>query len=109
MDIYFSGLPSGRSYNYLHMGSRSLLDFEVWCPFSGAVLEGKKIGPHKVPVMQCSNGTLFAMCNMHRTRIFCADWTTIRTVMKTVTVLRVTDKPARPNRGATHGSTQKSI
>lgn len=85
------------------MATRALLDLQVYCPWSGAVLDGRRIKPHKLQVMRCSNGTLFSICTVHRCRTFTADWNLVATVNKTVSVLDITQKPLREkNRGIKH-------
>jgi len=82
------------------MGSRALLDLEIYCPWSAVIVAGQRIKPHKLAVMRCGNGTLFSICTVHRCRIFTADWNLIQKITKSVNVLEVTHKPLRrTNRG----------
>lgn len=75
------------------MGTRILLDLQVWCPWSGVTIGNDKIKPHKLNLVVCANQTLFAICSAHQTRCFTADWTLVASVMKNSTQVKVTEKP----------------
>ena len=81
------------------MPTRALLDLEVWCIWSGAVINGVKITPHKIQVVQCANKTLFSMCTVCKMRAFTSNWNLIAKVMKGAKVLRITEKPMTKNKG----------
>lgn len=90
---------------------RALLDLEIWCPWSGSKLGEIRIAPHKIQVMRCANGTLFAICQLHKTRTFTGDLNTIAKVMKIANVLDITEKPSRRiyhNRGPRNEISQKA-
>jgi hypothetical protein len=61
-------------------GFRLRLDIEVWCPWSGVKVDGQTIHPHKLPVNVCRNGTFFAHCSLHDTRVFCREFALISKV-----------------------------
>ncbi len=65
------------------------------------MLEGKRVKPHKLQVMRCSNGTFFSICTTHRCRCFTSDPNTIAKVIMVAEVLDITRKPIRKsyNRG----------
>ena len=73
------------------MGLQQHLDLELWCPLSGIFLEGERIPPHKMHLLQCCNGTLFARCSNHVARCFFSDWGTIKKIMNTAKVIRMTE------------------
>jgi hypothetical protein len=75
------------------MASRMILDREVWCPWSGFFVKGKKIKPHMIRVIVCANKTFFSMCTVCKARCFTSNWNLIADVMKEATVLEITEKP----------------
>lgn len=75
------------------MASRTLLDRWIWCPWSGSIIDGEKIKPHKIQVVVCANKTLFSMCTLCRMRAFTSNWNMIAKIMKTTEALEVTQKP----------------
>lgn len=82
------------------MATRFLLDIMWWCPWSGSIINGKQIKPHKIKVMQCANKTFFGMCHLCRTRCFSCDWNKIALVSKTANIVEITEKPlVRVRRG----------
>jgi hypothetical protein len=81
------------------MATRSLLDLQVWCIWSGIVINGVKIKPHKIQVVQCANKTLFSMCTVCKMRAFTCNWNLIAEVMKCSHVLKMTEKPMTHNKG----------
>ena len=86
------------------MGIQRHLDITFFCPMSGVELEGLKVPVHRMAVMQCENGALFARCPNHVVRCFVSDFTTVRQVMAKAIVLQVTDpKPRKKERS--HGQT----
>lgn len=80
------------------MPQRKLLDLSIWCPWSGITLKGKRIKPHKTPVMQCVNGVLFSKCALHGTRSFSSDMTLIKSVLEESKVIMVTEAPPKKER-----------
>ena len=81
------------------MATRTLLDLEVWCIWSGITINGEKIKPHKIQVVVCQNQTLFSMCTVCKMRAFTANWNLIAKVMKSANVLKVSEKPMTRNQG----------
>ena len=77
------------------MGIQKHLDIEVICPLSGLKLNGAVIPVHRMAMMQCENGALFARCPNHVVRTFISDFATVRNIMSQAVVLQVTDKNPR--------------
>jgi hypothetical protein len=75
------------------MGMRTLLDLQVWCPWSGITVGGEKIAPHKITVVVCSNQTLYSYCSTCQVRAFTANWNLVSKVMKNSIAVKVTEKP----------------
>lgn len=71
------------------------LDLEVVCPLSGFKLNGTVIPIHKMPMLQCENGALFARCPNHQVRCFISDFKTVRDVMNQAVVIQTTTKNPR--------------
>jgi hypothetical protein len=80
------------------------LDLELFCPMSGLRLKDHTIVPHKMALMQCENGVLFARCTQHVARCFISDFSTVKMVMEHAVVLKVTEKGKRKE--TVHGKTQ---
>jgi hypothetical protein len=72
--------------------SQRHLDIEFLCPLSGIRLKTGVIPIHKMAVLQCDNGSLFARCPNHVARCFIADITTVNAIMESSTIVRVTTK-----------------
>jgi hypothetical protein len=72
--------------------SQRHLDIEFFCPLSGVKLKTGVIPPHKMSVLQCDNGSLFARCPNHVARCFVADITTVNSVMEASIVVKITTK-----------------
>jgi hypothetical protein len=85
------------------MGIQKHLDRTFFCPMSGVELGGLKIPLHRMAVMQCENGALFARCPNHVVRCFISDFTTVKQVMAESTVLQITDR--KPRKERSHGQT----
>lgn len=49
---------------------RTLLKTELVCPLSGMKLGNEPVPVHKIPVVLCVNGSLYAYCSIHETRCF---------------------------------------
>lgn len=77
------------------MGVQKHLDIELVCPVSGLKLNGVVIPLHKMVMMQCENGSLFARCPNHVVRAFISDFTTVRHIMSQAIVLSITDRKPR--------------
>lgn len=77
------------------MGIQKHLDIEVVCPLSGLRLNGVVIPIHKMAMMQCANGSLFARCPNHVVRTFISDFTTVRQIMSEAVVIQITDRNPR--------------
>ena len=77
------------------MGVQKHLDITVLCPLSGLEVEGNEIPAHRMVVLQCSNGALFARCPNHIVRCFISDFTTVRQIMKKAVILQITDRKPR--------------
>lgn len=87
------------------MGTQKHLDIKFFCPLSGVEIDGQVIPAHRMAVMQCANGVLFARCPNHVARCFIADFTTVRNVMDKAVVLQITDRTSRKERK--NGQTQE--
>jgi hypothetical protein len=85
------------------MGIQRHLDITFLCPMSGVELAGLKIPPHRMPVLECENGALFARCPNHVVRCFISDFMTVKQVMAESTVLKITDP--KPRKEKSHGQT----
>jgi hypothetical protein len=84
------------------MGIQKHLDIEVICPVSGLKLDGVTIPVHRMAMMQCENGSLFARCPNHVVRTFISDFATVRHIMNQAVVLQITDKnPRKEKRNGT--------
>jgi hypothetical protein len=81
------------------MATRTLLDMQVWCPWSGITIGNEKIKPHKVNLVVCANQTLFSMCTTCRCRSFTSNWTLVARVMNSTTQVKITEKPLVRIRG----------
>ena len=77
------------------MGIQRHLDVEAFCPLSGFVLNGSVIPVHKMAMLQCENGALFARCPNHQVRAFISDFTTVRQIMSQAVVLQTTASGGR--------------
>lgn len=77
------------------MGIQKHLDIEVICPVSGLSLNGVVIPVHRMAMMQCENGALFARCPNHVVRTFISDFTTVRHIMSKAVVIQVTNRNPR--------------
>lgn len=77
------------------MGIQRHLDIEVICPVSGLILDGTMIPVHKMAMMQCENGALFARCPNHVVRTFISDFKTVRHIMNQAVVVQVTTRNQR--------------
>lgn len=78
------------------MKIQKLLDIELYCPLSGLTMKsGRVIMPHKMTVMQCQNGALFAKCGNHVARCFIADYPTVKMIMDDATVVKIVKKADR--------------
>lgn len=86
------------------MGTQKHLDIEVVCPLSGLKLDGIVIPLHKMAMMQCDNGALFARCPNHVVRTFISDFTTVRQIMKQAVVVQITERNPR-KKEKSNGST----
>jgi len=86
------------------MGIQKHLDIQVICPVSGLKLAGTTIPAHRMAMMQCENGALFARCPNHVVRVFISDFTTVREIMNQAVVVQVTNKNPR-KKEKSNGST----
>lgn len=77
------------------MGVQKHLDIEVICPVSGLTLDGVVIPVHRMAMMQCENGALFARCPNHVVRTFISDFSTVRHIMNKAVVVQVTTRNSR--------------
>jgi len=77
------------------MAVQKHLDIEVICPVSGLKIDGVVIPMHRMAMMQCENGALFARCPNHVVRAFISDFTTVRHIMNQAVVVQVTDRRPR--------------
>lgn len=86
------------------MGVQRHLDVEVVCPLSGFKLNGTVIPVHKMAMLQCENGALFARCPNHQVRAFISDFTTVKQIMNQAVVVQTTTKNER-KKEKLHGPT----
>lgn len=68
---------------------KKYIDTQIYCPLSGLKLKGNVIAPHKMAMMQCANGALFAKCPYHLVRCFISDFETVKTIMSEAQVIKV--------------------
>lgn len=80
------------------MGIQRHLDLEVVCPLSGFRLNGNVIPVHKMAMLQCENGSLFARCPNHQVRSFISDFTTVKEIMNQAVVLQTTTSNGRKSK-----------
>lgn len=94
------------------MGTRTLLDLQVWCPWSGIKIGDRKTPPHKVSVIVCENRTLYSFCPECQTRSFTLNYNLVARVIQNSTILNVTEKPGRGrkinNKGKPNEPTNKA-
>ena len=77
------------------MGVQRHLDVEAVCPLSGFKLKGTVIPVHKMAMLQCENGALFARCPNHQVRAFISDFTTVKQIMNQAVVVQTTTRNER--------------
>jgi len=77
---------------------RYLLDFEVHCPFSGIKFGGQVVMPHKIGFVKCENGTLFAYCPIHATRVFINNQVVVEVVTRVANVIETRTRRERPRK-----------
>ena len=82
----------------ISLDHKKLLDTELFCPLSGLKVAGQVIPPHKMGVMQCVNGSLFAKCPAHLVRCFIADFSTVKLIVSNAKVLRVIEVNRKENK-----------
>jgi len=70
---------------------RKYIDTQLFCPLTGAKLKGHIIPPHKMYMMQCENGSLFAKCPHHVVRCFISDFTTVKMIMDASKITKIVD------------------
>ena len=80
------------------MPIRKYIDTQLFCPLSGAKLKGQVIPPHKMYMMQCENGALFAKCQHHVVRCFIADFATVKMVMESSKITKIVDTNKKENK-----------
>lgn len=75
------------------MPEQKFLDTEVWCPVSGFKLkDGTIIPPHKLPLMICADGNLYAKCLVHFAKMFIQEKETVGKMIDASNVIRVREK-----------------
>lgn len=77
--------------------SRRLLDRKVFCPFSGVIVDGEFVPPHRIDVTVCPNGTLYCYCMTHGTRVFVRDRIVVGKFVRDAQVLRTLPRKVRPS------------
>jgi len=87
------------------MGVQKHLDTTAICPVSGMKLDGVVIPVHRMTMMQCENGALFARCPNHVVRAFISDFTTVRHIMSQAVVVQVTNNRPRKKKESQNGAT----
>ena len=84
------------------MPEQKFLDTEVWCPVSGTKLkDGTIIPPHKIQLMVCSDGHLYARCIVHFAKVFIQEKETVRKILEASNVIRVREKRVKETKNAT--------
>jgi hypothetical protein len=82
--------------------TQKYLDTEVWCPVSGFKRkDGSVIPPHKVQLMICADGNLYARCPIHLAKSFIQDGQTIREIVDASNVIRTKEKRTKEPKNAT--------
>lgn len=71
------------------MSIRKYLDTQLFCPLTGTRAKGQVIQPHKMQMMQCENGSLFAKCPHHLVRCFISDRATVEMIMGISKIVKV--------------------
>lgn len=71
------------------------LDKSVWCPLSGFESKRGTIEPHKIPLMQAADDSIYARCPRHIAKVFIQDSMTIAEIMECSTVVRTKEKRIR--------------
>lgn len=77
------------------MSIRKYIDTQLFCPLSGAKLQGKVVQLHKMQMMQCENGSLFAKCPHHVVRCFISDFSTVKVIMEMSKIVKIVDTKAK--------------
>lgn len=73
--------------------TQKYLDREIWCGMSGFVRkDGSIYPPHKMQLMICADGNLYARCPQHLAKTFIQDGQTIKEVVEASTVVRTKEK-----------------
>lgn len=81
--------------------TQKYLDTEVWCPVSGFKRkDGSVIEPHKIQIMICADGNLYARCPRHLAKCFIQDGQTIREVIEASNVIRTKEKRSKEVKNA---------
>lgn len=83
------------------MSIRKYIDTQLFCPLTGAKLKGQVIQPHKMVMMQCENGSIFAKCPHHVVRCFISDFTTVKMIMETAKIVKIVDTKAKEGKHVT--------
>lgn len=73
------------------MPIRKYIDTQLFCPLSGSRFKGQVVPLHKMYMMQCENGALFAKCPHHVVRCFISDFTTVKMIMDVSKVTKIVD------------------
>jgi hypothetical protein len=73
------------------VGFKKYLDTELFCPLSGLKIKGYSIPIHKMGVMVCENGALFAKCSLHLVRCFISDWPTVKSIVDNAKVIKIVE------------------
>jgi hypothetical protein len=82
--------------------TQKYLDTEVWCPVSGFKRkDGSVIPPHKVQLMICADGNLYARCPVHLAKSFIQDGQTIKEIVDASNVIRTKEKRVKELKNAT--------
>jgi len=80
---------------------RKYIDTQIYCPLVGTKLQGKVVQPHKMVMMQCENGSIFAKCPHHVVRCFISDFTTVKMIMEMSKIVKIVDSKAKEKKHVT--------
>ena len=83
------------------MPTQKYLDTEVWCPVSGFKRkDGTVFPPHKIQLMICADGNLYARCPQHLAKMFLQDGQSIREIVDASNVIRTKEKRVKEPKNA---------
>lgn len=81
------------------MPEQKILNTEVWCPVSGLKLKNNgMIPPHKMTLMVCVDGNLYAKCKLHLAKVFIQRKEFVKMILEASTVILIKQKRAKEGR-----------